>query len=101
MARPLKIFVNYALEDGAAAGETRPWLRSQGHEPWIDNRKLIAGRNGPLEMKRTIAASDLTVVCLSHRSLAKTGYVQAALKQKAAALQPQGPLSSSRCDWTT
>jgi len=94
MPRPLKIFVNYATEDVAAANAIELWLRGRGHEPWMDRGQLLVGQKWPLEIKKAIASADVVVVCLSRGSVAKTGYVQKELKLilEAAALRPAGKI---------
>jgi len=76
MPKRLAIFVSYASEDAEAVTLLDSWLKEQGFDPWIDKRSLIPGQDWALEIPRAVTKSDIVLVCLSRKSVEKTGYVQ-------------------------
>ena len=53
-------------------------LRNWGHEPWLDEDRLLPGQDWDREIRRAIEHADVVIVCLSERS-EKRGYVQNAV----------------------
>lgn len=92
MGRSLNIFVSYASEDSTEVGKLVEWLRSKGYDPWIDKAKLLPGQAWKAEIEQAVDRSDIILVCLSQRSVGKTGYVQKELRMvlDAADLRPAG-----------
>lgn len=72
----LTIFLCHASEDKAAARHLHKQLRADGYVPWLDEEDLLPGQNWQIEIPRAVKRADVVLVCLSHRSIAKTGYVQ-------------------------
>ena len=55
-------------------------LRSDGFDPWLDEKKLAPGQDWQLEIKKALRNSDVVVACLSKGWVTKTGFVQIEIK---------------------
>jgi hypothetical protein len=55
-------------------------LRGDGFDPWLDEENLEPGQHWEKEIARAVRNSDVVIVCLSHDSTTKTGYVQKEIK---------------------
>lgn len=44
--------------------------------PWLDEKNLLPGQDWNLEITRAVKEAECVVVCLSHSSINKEGYVQ-------------------------
>jgi hypothetical protein len=49
-------------------------------EPWLDEDKILPGQDWNLEITTAVRKSDVVIVCLSHSSVTKEGYVQKEIK---------------------
>lgn len=77
MMRKLKVFLCYASQDRHIVRELYSLLNSEAWiDPWLDQEKLLPGMDWELEIESAVRESDIVVVCLSHNSLNKKGYVQ-------------------------
>lgn len=75
------IFLSYAREDERAVFHLRWGLQKAGFDVWFDKSALEPGQDWKLEISRAIRTSKVFLACLSTRSVAKRGFVQAELKQ--------------------
>jgi hypothetical protein len=78
---------------------------TEGIDPWLDEEKLLAGQDWELEITKAVRASDVVVVCLSHGSITKEGFVQKEIRQAldVADEKPEGtifliPLKLTECE---
>jgi class 3 adenylate cyclase len=90
----LKIFLCHASEDKDAVRELHQRLAQDGFEPWLDKDALIGGQDWEEEIHKAVRGSDLVVVCLSERSVAKAGFLNRELSAAidAANEQPEGAI---------
>ena len=51
-------------------------LSDDGFDPWLDEESLLPGKKWEAELRRAVRHSDIVVVCLSQRSITKSGYIQ-------------------------
>ena len=72
----LKIFLCHASEDKAKVRELYFYLSKEGHDPWLDEEKILPGKNWKFEISQAIKKSHIVLVCLSNNLLTKFGYVQ-------------------------
>jgi hypothetical protein len=72
----VRIFVSYAREDQAPAGNLVNFLRAAGFDTWFDKDSLHAGQDWRTVIEQEIARARLLVICLSKNSVDKTGFVQ-------------------------
>ena len=79
-SRTLRIFLCHASEDKAEVHNLYRKLFALGFDPWLDSEKLIPGQEWDREIKNAVKNSDVVLVCLSHKSITKTGYVQKEIK---------------------
>ena len=75
-AKPLSVFVCHAKEDKTTASGLFRRLASDGYDPWLDEEKLLPGQKWRAEIRRAVRKADAVVVCLSKKSVDKTGFVQ-------------------------
>lgn len=86
------VFLCHASEDKPAARHLRTRLNADGFQPWLDEADLLPGQDWQLEITRAVRRADIVLVCLSARSISKTGYVQReiAIALDAADERPEG-----------
>jgi hypothetical protein len=89
----LSVFLCHASEDKAAVRELRTMIEKWGHDPWLDEEKLLPGQDWDREIRRAIEHADVVAVCLSERS-EKRGYVQKEIRRALdiADEQPEGAI---------
>jgi tetratricopeptide (TPR) repeat protein len=89
--RPLRIFLCHSSGDKKAVRELYHRLRNDGFDPWLDEEKLKPGQQWEREIPRAVRNSDVVIVCLSHSSITKIGFVQKEIKfaLDVADLQPE------------
>lgn len=88
----LRVFLCHAKEDAAAVDQLFYKLSELGFGLWLDRINLLPGQHWRLEIERAIRDSDIVMVCLSHRSISKTGYVnrEISVALDASAERPEG-----------
>lgn len=103
--RPLRVFLCHASGDKPAVRDLYHRLRLNGINPWLDEEDLVPGQDWQSEIPKAVHAADVVIVCLSHTSITKKGYVQKETKHAldAAYEQPEGtifliPLKIEECD---
>jgi sugar/nucleoside kinase (ribokinase family) len=74
--RKLRIFLCHASEDKNSALTLYDRLRNDQFEPWLDAKDLLPGQDWDAQIRKAVGLSDVVIVCLSHQSIGKTGYVQ-------------------------
>lgn len=74
--RPLKVFLCYAREDKEAVRALYNHLVEYKVNAWLDEEKLLPGQDWDREIHKAIRESDVIIVVLSKKSIAKEGYVQ-------------------------
>ena len=86
------VFICHALEDKPAARHLHGRLKADGFRPWLDELDLLPGQDWQLEIRRAVRRAEVVLVCLSARSISKTGYVQREIKiaLDAAEERPEG-----------
>lgn len=89
--RKLRVFISHASEDNPVARalndqlEAEPWI-----DPWLDEDDLFPGHQWDLEIENAIQVADVILICLSHKSVHKEGYIQKEYK-RALALAEEKP----------
>jgi hypothetical protein len=93
-SRPIRVFLCHSSGDKPAVRALYWRLREVGVEPWLDEKDLVAGQEWQQEIPKAVRASDVVLVCLSHSSTTKAGYVQKEIRQAldAAEEQPEGSI---------
>jgi hypothetical protein len=81
LSRPLRVFLCHSSGDKLAVRELYKQLKDPGVEPWRDEEKLIPGQDWDTEIRKSVRASDVVIVCLSRGAITKEGYVQKEIKQ--------------------
>ena len=49
-------------------------------DPWLDQEKILPGQNWRLVIETAVDEADVVIICLSHQSVNKEGYVQREIK---------------------
>lgn len=78
--RKLKVFLCHSSGDKPAVRDLYQRLRVDGVEPWLDEEDLLPGQEWEQEIPKAVRAADAILVCLSHDSMNKQGYVQKEIK---------------------
>ncbi len=102
---PLSIFLCHSQEDKLAVRELYKRLGENGYSPWLDEESLVGGQAWEKETVAAVRSSDVVLVCLSHSSINKKGFVQKEIKfaLDVADEQPEGaifiiPVKLEECD---
>jgi len=74
-SRELKVFLCRSSEDKGVVRKLCRQLKADGFDPWLDEEKILPGRDWNLEIANAVRNSDIVVVCLSCDSVGKAGYV--------------------------
>lgn len=72
----LTVFLSYTRSDEAPVRHLYKRLTLDGHAPWMDVYDILPGMNWKDAIRVAIDASDLVIVCLSRRAIAKDGHIQ-------------------------
>jgi uncharacterized membrane protein YuzA (DUF378 family) len=79
--RKLRVFICHASQDKPIARDLYQRLRAEGWlDPWLDQEKLIAGRDWGAEIEEAVRSADAVIVNLSNSSVKKEGYIQKELR---------------------
>lgn len=76
----LKVFLCHSSSDKQPVRELFARLQADGFDPWLDEEKLVPGQDWNREIIKAVRASDVVLVCLSHKATNKSGYVQKEIK---------------------
>lgn len=90
----LRVFLCHASDDKPLARILSVVLNAAGADPWLDEAKLVGGQNWPLEIEKALRMSHAVIVCLSHNSVSKSGFVQKEIRLAldVADEQPEGSI---------
>jgi len=75
-----KVFLCHAKEDDQKIRNLYFRLRDFDIDPWYDKEKLTVGDRWEQEIIRAIETTDFFAICLSPRSIKKTGFIQREIK---------------------
>jgi hypothetical protein len=78
--RRLRVFLCHSSGDKPAVRSLYHQLRQDGFQPWLDEESLLPGQDWDREIEKAVRASDVVIVCISHRSVTKEGFVQKEIK---------------------
>src|SRR4029077_10822313 len=70
-----KVFLSYAGEDEEIAEQIFVGLRKRGVDVWKDRSALRIGERYEDKIDEAIERADFAIVCLSSRSISKSGFV--------------------------
>ena len=79
-SRPLRIFLCHSSGDKKVVRQLYYRLRADDFDPWLDEENLEAGQDWEREIRKAVRNSEVVIVCLSHGSITKTGYIQKEIK---------------------
>jgi eukaryotic-like serine/threonine-protein kinase len=90
----LKVFICHAKEDKIEAKMLYNRLKKIGLSPWLDEKRLLPGQDWKLEIEKAVKGSDAIIICLSHNSVNKEGYIQKeiAIALEIAQEKPEGTI---------
>ena len=74
--RKLKVFLCHSSGDKPAVRDLYTRLQADGFDPWLDEEDLLPGQEWEKEIPKAVRAAEAIIVCLSHASITKEGYVQ-------------------------
>lgn len=75
-----KVFLCHAKEDDDKVRKLYDRLRNFGIDPWYDKEKLSVGDRWEQEIIHAIENTDFFAMCLSPKSVNKTGFIQREIK---------------------
>ena len=103
--RSLRVFLCHSSNDKPAVRDLYRRLLRNDIDPWLDEEKLLPGQDWQREIPNAVRNCDVVIVCLSHGSISKKGYIQKEIKYAldVADEQPEGaifiiPLKLEDCD---
>ena len=76
----LTVFLCHSSADKASVRELHRRLLSARARPWLDEVDLLPGQVWEREIPAAVQRSDAVLVCLSSKSVGKTGYLQREIK---------------------
>jgi hypothetical protein len=80
-AQRRRVFLSYASEDRDRVKRLYRRLKHDGHRPWLDVVDLLPGVEWKPAIVAALRSAEIAIVCLSSRSIAKTGTVQEEIRQ--------------------
>lgn len=80
LSKSIKVFLCHASEDKPAVRQLYEKLVKKGFYVWIDEKNLLPGQSWKQEISKAVRNSDIVVICLSKKSVDKTGFVQKEIK---------------------
>jgi len=102
--RLLRVFLCHSSADKPAVRDLYQRLLADGADPWLDEEKILPGQDWELEIKKAVRESDAVIVCLTHGSVTREGFVQKEIKEAldVADQKPEGtifviPLKLEEC----
>ena len=89
-----RIFLCHANEDKAQVRQVYQRLKTEGFNPWLDEKDLLPGQLRNQEIRKALKSSDFILVFLSRNSVAKRGDIQREMKLALDAWQeiPEGQI---------
>ncbi len=79
-SKNLKVFLCHGSEDKPIIRKIYNRLKNEGIVPWLDEEDILAGQDWNSEIRKAVRSSDVILVCLSKKSINKSGYVQKEIK---------------------
>jgi hypothetical protein len=76
-----RVFLSYAVEDRERVRRLYRRLKDDGHLPWLDVVELLPGMEWKPAIAAALRSADIAILCLSRRSIEKTGMVQVEMRQ--------------------
>jgi squalene cyclase len=99
------VFLCHSSQDKAAVRQLYRNLSRDGFDVWFDEERLLPGQDWNMEITRAVRTADTVLICLSHRSVTKSGYYQKEIRLTldAADEKPDGaifliPVKLEECD---
>lgn len=103
--RRLRVFLCHSSGDKQAVRDLYQRLKACNVAPWLDEDNLLPGQEWEQEIRRAVRETDVVIVCLSHGSITKAGFVQKEIRfaLDVADEQPEGtifiiPLRLEECE---
>jgi hypothetical protein len=76
----LKIFLCHSSTDKPTVRQLYARLKRDGFKVWLDEVDILPGQDWEIEIAKAVRNSDVVLVCLSHDSVTKSGFVQKEIK---------------------
>ena len=76
LAKEPLVFLCHAKEDKQRIRKLYHDLKIRGINPWLDEIDILPGQDWDYQIRLAIQKSDYFVICLSHNTVNKRGYVQ-------------------------
>jgi hypothetical protein len=100
-----RIFLCHASEDKEVVEKVYDRLKSEGFNPWLDSKDLLAGQNWEQEIPKALQTAGFILIFFSGLSVSKRGYVQREFKLALDTLEeiPEGriyiiPVRLDKCE---
>ncbi len=71
-----KVLISYAHADAPIVRNIYARLESEGVQPWMDEKDILAGEDWLEAIRRAIRAADFYLLCLSPNSISRRGVLQ-------------------------
>lgn len=78
---PRYVFLSYAREDAVPVKDLYDWLIKGGYAAWLDREDIVPGQTWAVSIHEAIRRANCVVLCLSTRSVEKTGVLKQELAQ--------------------
>lgn len=90
----LQIFLCHSSGDKDNVRQLYKQLSRDGFSPWLDEECLLPGQEWEFEIRKAVRNSKAVLVCLSHSSVTKEGFVQKEIRiaLDAADEKPEGAI---------
>jgi hypothetical protein len=72
----LRAFLCHSSSDKSSVRRLFDRLLADGFDPWLDEKKLVAGTRWESGIKKAVRESDVVVILISRGSVTKEGYLQ-------------------------
>lgn len=76
----LKIFLCHSSTDKPPIRKLYERLKGDGFNVWLDEEDILPGQDWEIEITKAVRISDVVIICLSHNSITKSGYIQKEIK---------------------
>src|SRR5437868_2411494 len=92
--RLLRVFLCHASEDKSIVEKLNRRLKRCNIDSWLDKEKIFGGQDWQYQIRMAVRNADVVLVCLSHKSINKVGFVQREVKLalEVADEQPEGSI---------
>ncbi len=74
--RKLKVFLCHSSGDKPQVRDLYKRLQRDGFDPWLDEEDILPGQDWRREIPKAVRSAEAIIVCLSHASINKEGYLQ-------------------------